>query len=74
MGDGPEKEQDTRGRQKRRHDVHANGHLRGVVRKLGEEVARQHKERGTRRVTDFQLESRGDKLWTVPETCRGLNR
>ena len=38
----------------------------------GEKVARQHEKRCSGRVAHFQLVSSGDKLGTIPKTCRGL--
>ena len=71
VGDAPEEEQNTRGRQQGAHGVHPIGHLRRVAGKLREEIGREHEEGCTGRVTDFHLIACGDKLRTVPERgCR----
>ena len=71
MGDAPEEEQYARSREQCRHNVHAAGHVLGVRAELGEEVAREHKERGAGRVTHLQFVGGGDKFRAVPETgCR----
>ena len=73
MRDAPEEEEDTHGRKQCRHDVHAVGHLGGVVGELREQVARQHEERCSGGMPHFELEGRGDELGTVPKACGRLN-
>ena len=49
--DAPEEEQDTQGRQQGRHHVDAQGHLGGVVREEREEIACEHEEGCSRRMS-----------------------
>ena len=74
VGNGPEEEQNTQGRKQGRHDVDAKSYLGGVARKLRKEVACQHEEGGARGVSHLKFVGGGDKLWAIPETCRGLYR
>ena len=73
MRDAPEEEHDAQGAEQRTHDVHHQRHLGRVVGQLGEQVAGEHEEGCSWRVTHLQLIGGGDKFRTVPERGCGLN-
>ncbi len=74
VGYGPEQEQYSCGRQQCAHGVDHACHLRWVACKMREQIGREHEERRSGRVSDFEFVACGDELRTVPKAGCRLNR
>ena len=67
MRDAPEQEQDAECREQGAHYIDPVGHLLGTRGKERKELAREHKEGCSGRVTHFKPIGRSDELRTIPE-------
>ena len=73
--DGPEQEQDSTGREERRHTVDPKASLCQIATsKVNEETSGKIEESISGRVTHLALRGAGDELRTIPEGCSGLHR
>lgn len=73
MRDTPEQEQDCQPAKECRHRIDHFSHCGSIRRQLREQVGRQHKERCSGRMPNFQFKSRRDELTTIPETGSGFD-
>lgn len=66
MGDGPEEEQDGKGREQAAHGVDHQGDVGGVGGEVYEEAAHEHEDGVARRVSYLELVSLDYELSAVP--------